>query len=102
MREPHPIFDLLVVSEARTRHGVFSPGRTDKHLHPLREVAIKYALILFFAGPLQGTAVSTGPFDNLVACERAASQATTLNPHSRSICVALNAKPHHGNGKPLK
>ena len=61
-----------------------------------------YVLILLFTTPLMVATTTVGPFDNLFACERAASQAVTLNPHSRSVCVNLKAKPHHWNGKKLK
>lgn len=61
-----------------------------------------YVLILLFTAPLGVVATTAGPFTNIFACELAASQAMTLNTRSRSVCVQLNANPHHWNGKRLK
>ena len=42
-----------------------------------------------------------GPFNNVFACELAANQIKIVRPKTASVCVDLNAKPHHWNGKPV-
>lgn len=67
---------------------------------------MKYILVLFmFAEP----PLQIGPFGNVFACEQAAVQlmharghSTSVNRKHRAVCVNLDAKPHHWNGKTLK
>lgn len=61
---------------------------------------MKYFLIWVAAHTIQPP---IGPFDNLFACEKAADQVKLVAYPKRSttVCVNLNAKPHHWNGKAI-
>ena len=62
---------------------------------------MNYMLIVLFTG-LMPTSIVAGPFKNVFACEKAAGQVALLDRRpSNSVCIHLNAKPHHWNGKEL-
>jgi len=58
---------------------------------------MNYILLIWIFG-LPVTQI--GPFNALLACERAASQVQTLG-RARTVCLALDPKPLHWKGKEL-
>lgn len=63
---------------------------------------MKYLLVVFLLGE---SPVQIGPFNNVFACEKAGEQiklTTLATQRVRAVCVNLDARPHHWNGKPLK
>ena len=60
---------------------------------------MKYILLWSVLGVVQP---EVGPFLNVFACEKAADQVKLLSAYPKktaTVCIDLNAKPHHWNGK---
>lgn len=57
--------------------------------------------ILVFITGVSVPPQQVGPFDNVFACEQAHNQIKQLAPKTRAVCVNLEAKPHHWNGKKI-
>ena len=60
-----------------------------------------YILYLTFIGNVTPPQ-QVGPFKGIIACEHAAEQVKTVDNRVRStVCLSLNHKPMHWNGKEI-
>ena len=60
-----------------------------------------YVLYVAYLG-LAVAPQQVGPFKGVIACEQAAAQVKTVDNRVRStVCLSLNHKPMHWNGKEI-